>query len=963
MKKFYILLIALLALNVVSAQNQVLDCRIYCDCPYSVHDSNVLRQITSHGGQYDANWDQCTNPKRLKNLHIYGGMTGSLDASNCIALISIYCMGEPFSNNQLTTLNVSGCSSIRELACQCNLLTSINVSGCSSLVYLGCYSNQLTSLNLSGRIHLNDLLCQNNLLTSLNISGCDSLSEIWCSNNKLNNSFLTSLYGMNLGCYGYGCDLFLYCNPSITEDGINLLQSNLPCSQQVNIESGNAGCSGLITIQNEVENNSFFPFPKTLWSGYIDQTAPPIKICADASNATKIIFENTGGNTDNLKFQIQSDPGSSHRNFSGYFESTNVTDNTITARLKHPEYLPYGYTLFRKDTIHIIDKTNPGVSIFKIPIEVYRAPVTFVHGVWSGPTAFSKMIDNSDFQNHWPKELMDLGKICTNYSNSSSFHFSENYKTVVTSFDATIKNAINHNFSAGKTDVVCHSMGGILTRQWIQADNFNDNINRLITLNTPHSGSQAANLLMVNSDLAALFDKHGKNTKNGAVDDLRVNSFEIDTLNNPPPQHSVASNVIVTHQDPDNVSWYTEPTARWLIYQIKTFYPTHTHPFTDLFNEPIHDLIVADSSQTGGIVKPTVIPFDNIWHSASTDKSNIIDRVYNLLCQDPDDISSFTKVPFQPPKLTYTFEGGGPEENLLATRSSQDSVKIINPSSGTTVIPGSVIDVKTISTSGITDISFEAGGADMDFYFDTATSSNATFHYPVPQNASYSIPLSVVGFNQNGFVNMDTITLFVNIIDTIKSLIAVNDLIYVQKGENASFSVYGYFADSIMRDLSSNPAVSYSMNNNDVATFIHPGVIKGLQVDTTSALILFRGVSTPVQINVIEPVIFNLGIEEPNPELSSENECLVLKQNFPNPFTNNTTIDYEVKQPTSILLSVYNMLGQKIATLVHSHQSAGRYTITWNGRDSEGVEMPNGVYYYTLQGQYCSESKKMILIR
>ena len=94
--------------------------------------------------------------------------------------IYLYC-----ENNQLTSLDVSGCSALTYLSCGNNQLTSLDVSGCSALSNLYCSNNQLTSLDVSGCSALSNLYCSNNQLTSLDVSGCSALTSLRCENNKI----------------------------------------------------------------------------------------------------------------------------------------------------------------------------------------------------------------------------------------------------------------------------------------------------------------------------------------------------------------------------------------------------------------------------------------------------------------------------------------------------------------------------------------------------------------------------------------------------------------------------------------------------------------------------------------------------------------------------------------------------------------------------------------------------------
>ena len=89
-----------------------------------------------------------------------------------------------------------------------------------------------------------------------------------------------------------------------------------------------------------------------------------------------------------------------------------------------------------------------------------------------------------------------------------------------------------------------------------------------------------------------------------------------------------------------------------------------------------------------------------------------------------------------------------------------------------------------------------------------------------------------------------------------------------------------------------------------------------------------------------------------------------LMQNYPNPFNPATTIRYNLKKPDNVIVTVYNVSGQKIKTLVNGYQSVGEHELTWQPKG-----LSSGIYFYRLQagdpstssGQRFSETKKLIL--
>ena len=87
-------------------------------------------------------------------------------------------------------------------------------------------------------------------------------------------------------------------------------------------------------------------------------------------------------------------------------------------------------------------------------------------------------------------------------------------------------------------------------------------------------------------------------------------------------------------------------------------------------------------------------------------------------------------------------------------------------------------------------------------------------------------------------------------------------------------------------------------------------------------------------------------------------KSFILNDNFPNPFNPLTTIKYQLAVDSDVELSIYDMNGKKIITLVNGHISAGYHKISW---DASGYS--SGVYLYRLNAQELVETKKMVLLK
>jgi hypothetical protein len=85
--------------------------------------------------------------------------------------------------------------------------------------------------------------------------------------------------------------------------------------------------------------------------------------------------------------------------------------------------------------------------------------------------------------------------------------------------------------------------------------------------------------------------------------------------------------------------------------------------------------------------------------------------------------------------------------------------------------------------------------------------------------------------------------------------------------------------------------------------------------------------------------------------------------NYPNPFNPETTISYSLKTTADIELSVYNLRGQRVATLAQGRETAGDHSVVWNGTDANGHSVGNGVYFYRLSANGKSDVRKMVLMK
>ena len=88
-----------------------------------------------------------------------------------------------------------------------------------------------------------------------------------------------------------------------------------------------------------------------------------------------------------------------------------------------------------------------------------------------------------------------------------------------------------------------------------------------------------------------------------------------------------------------------------------------------------------------------------------------------------------------------------------------------------------------------------------------------------------------------------------------------------------------------------------------------------------------------------------------------------LANNYPNPFNPSTTIDYTLPRPEHVRITIYDMLGRQVKTLIDANQQAGRFQTVWNGTDAGNIPVAAGVYFYRMQAGDFVQVNKLLLVK
>ena len=186
----------------------------------------------------DVNWDVFYPEARIVGINFSGkSLSGSLDltALDKLAILNI-------ANNDLTSLDVSGCAALEELQCDGNYLTSLDVSGCVELVKINCENNDLTTLDASDCVALEELICSYNSLTTLDASDCIALEKLTCYDNSLTSLYVTGCVALE----SILCDINKLT--SLDVSGLVALKE-LKCSASNLVSLELSGCAALETLE------------------------------------------------------------------------------------------------------------------------------------------------------------------------------------------------------------------------------------------------------------------------------------------------------------------------------------------------------------------------------------------------------------------------------------------------------------------------------------------------------------------------------------------------------------------------------------------------------------------------------------------------------------------------------------------------------------------------------------------
>lgn len=675
-----------------------------------------------------------------------------------------------------------------------------------------------------------------------------------------------------------------------------------------------------------------------------------LQVCADGSDATEIYVTHTDVSLVELSIR----EGSDSLKY-GKFVKEMINDSLAKFVYRHPGIVYENFGLFRTLTL---DVHFDGQLIDEYFIDVYRAPVVMVHGLWARPKSFD-MLNGNLIGELWPDELTYQ----VNYTSTNASEFEVNLDILELQIDSFFKSLIRDGHSCGKVSLVGHSMGCALSRLYYQDEERRKKVMRFIALNGAHAGSQSANLLLEpESYLVALaLEAIGKGVYSGALFDLQVDGYNVNYWLNDPYKLSlsVPSHVISSYT---NFSRY-DPTGTNILVRMlsKNYVITPDSLLHVLFGEE-SDLVIPFSGQNGGL--DAITTYTDFGHSDVLGDSLAIEWIVDLLNANLGS-GLFDDNGFSPPVLDYEFGifGGSVSEMT-------QSVSLLNFDDGDEVLAGDEIVLEISGSDSVMSVHVIGGNRDVDARLVSAQglgSFSVLYEFPFDTYGKYG--LCVFGLaSDSSIVAMDSVFVQVGSSFSLDS-ISVSDSLFVYADSGmVGLDIIGHFSDGSVRSVVLSNDLEVTVLDESVGSYLGDGLIVGLREGETAVSVEIDGLVAMCGLQImVRDVVLGVNSGSGDSFGDDDNEVVsddfMLFANYPNPFNGETVIEFSLFEKNHVRLDVYNVLGQKVVSLVDGVRNDGRHRVVWDAKNSYDDEVSSGIYFYKVSVGGYTQVKKMLFVK
>ena len=189
-----------------------------------------------------------------------------------------------------------------------------------------------------------------------------------------------------------------------------------------------------------------------------------------------------------------------------------------------------------------------------------------------------------------------------------------------------------------------------------------------------------------------------------------------------------------------------------------------------------------------------------------------------------------------------------------------------------------------------------------------------------------------------------------NIAPGVPANLAFNgpDLLVWDPAPETDFAYHTVYGSNIAVLDSSAVLIAQTIDpNSDVSASLHPyyhvTTLDHAGNESEAASVLNSAVDSPV----ISRAPLSFAVHAPRP----------------NPFRNQTTVDFDLPQAQDVGLSIYDVTGRRIRTLARGTHAAGSHRISWDGRGDDGQRVSAGVYFARLQAEDATVKRRLVLLR
>jgi hypothetical protein len=227
--------------------------------------------------------------------------------------------------------------------------------------------------------------------------------------------------------------------------------------------------------------------------------------------------------------------------------------------------------------------------------------------------------------------------------------------------------------------------------------------------------------------------------------------------------------------------------------------------------------------------------------------------------------------------------------------------------------------------------------------------NSASIQPPVPvRNGNYMLRLGGFGYNEN----------YISQVVTLPKGNPVKLEIYYQTRSSTTSECAGLWVGSKINVFISGTSImeAYLCNYNDVLQWTYGyfdlTAVAGQTVEIKFAAEAANSVWSYIYIDDISISPSTTGLNT-----QANNWSANMEQNYPNPFSGNTSVNYDIKKPGKTCLKIFDQNGREVATIFDEYKAVGNFTA-----NISGLNIPTGTYYYQLISDNFSITKKMIIV-